>query len=147
MPIGNGKAEREQPTMIPVVEIKLDRPRNLKFDMQAVFDAEVLYSERRKSGKNYSFHDMLIEGTSMGMACLLWAGLRHEDPELTLDQVGTMFRPYDINRISLAIHKATITQVDPAEEDIDKERLAEQKKTDSQPKTGETTGDDSGHSL
>jgi hypothetical protein len=63
--------------------IKLDKIRNLKFDMRAINRIE----------KKYGRPLMKIEGMQDGMltmdetATIVWAGLAHEDKELTPDKV------------------------------------------------------------
>jgi hypothetical protein len=63
--------------------IKLDKIRNLKFDMRAINRIE----------KKYGKPLMKIEGMQDGMltmdetATIIWAGLAHEDKELTPDKV------------------------------------------------------------
>src|SRR6266545_1750832 len=125
----NGKAERVPPQIVPSVLIELDRSRNLRYDMWACFDVEMLYSDKRRNGINYSFGDILRDGTALGLACLLWGGLRHEDPELSLDEVTQMFRPHEINRISVLVHRAVLNQVDILDEEKKKVE-DDQKKTE-----------------
>lgn len=135
----NGAA-REFPRVVPDVEIQLDRLRHLRFDMQAVIDAEILYSNLRKGGRDYSLYEIANGGTSLGLSVLLWAGLRHEEPALTLEQVNGLYRPNDINRISRAINKAVFDQVTTAEEDKIILGDGEQKKTDSIPESSNGGG-------
>ncbi len=70
--------------------IELDKTRNLKFGMRAINLVE------KKFGKPI----MSIEGMENGMlsmeqyATLLWAGLSHEDKELTPDKVMDLVDEY-----------------------------------------------------
>lgn len=71
-----------------LIPIELDRTRRLRFDMNAlaaleenglnVFDDETLANLER-----------LVKSPSR-IRLFVWAGLLHEDPELTLQQVGAL---------------------------------------------------------
>lgn len=66
----------------PSVPIELDRPRNLRLDLNAM----VAFEEA--SGKSM-FKLKSMENLSVAdLRALLWASLRHEDKDLTLEQVG-----------------------------------------------------------
>lgn len=68
--------------MKPSVLINLDRPRNIRFDTNALVKAEeVLKKPLPMIGTNFGFRET---------RALLWAGLLHEDKYLTLDEVGDL---------------------------------------------------------
>ena len=94
----------ERPSIIPSVAVQLDRPRHLRFDRQAVFDAErELY---RTWGREMTFFEavrglalVLVEGDMSrlslnNIAVLMFCGCKHEDPGLTLPQVQAAL-PYN----------------------------------------------------
>lgn len=70
-----------------VIEIDLDRPRKLRVDMNAFAAAEEL------TGKNLLAREAWQSLTSRDLRAVVWACLRHEDAELTLEQVGAMLHP------------------------------------------------------
>lgn len=68
------------------VPITLDKERNLLLDFNAIADAGEV------SGKAVM---EFITGESVsfpGMRALVWAGLKHEDPKLTLKAVGELIQ-------------------------------------------------------
>lgn len=71
------------PSDIPLPEVELDRPRRLLFTLEA------LSLIKRQTGKSplsgEAFRAMAEDVDVLG--AVLWAGLRHEDPALTLEQV------------------------------------------------------------
>jgi hypothetical protein len=69
------------------VNIELDRPRRIRFDVNALSDAE----EALGMGLG------AVMQTQMGVRmirALLWAGLRWEDRGLTLERTGTLIQQY-----------------------------------------------------
>jgi hypothetical protein len=69
------------------VEIQLDKARNLKYGMLSLMKLE------KKIGKTISqidFNALSIEDS----AIVLWAGLIHEDKELTVDKVVELVDNY-----------------------------------------------------
>jgi len=71
--------------MAETVPITLDRPRNLRYDWAAIKVIEqqtgVVVGELTKLFKPYSITNMII---------VLRAGLLHEDPDITEDDVGRL---------------------------------------------------------
>jgi len=86
--------------LVPSVPIHLDRERHLKFDLNACCQIE------KQTGKNY--FTLIAPGglTATDLRAFLWAGLVHEDEELTVEAVGEMIRPGSIEHILEAIGKA-----------------------------------------
>jgi hypothetical protein len=121
----NGQDKSPRPQIIPDVEIVLDRLRHIRFDMPACFDAEGIYE--LKTGKELSFYGLATSDKYRAICCALWAGLKHEDPSLSLNDVMAMIRPNDINRVSKVILKAAFDHtVDPeAEKDPDADKKKE----------------------
>ena len=80
--------------------IKLDRERTLRIDANALADAE-----EKLAGP-------VLERIGRGrlgireIRALLWAGLRHEDPELTLEGAGEFITAESLPRISKALNGA-----------------------------------------
>lgn len=66
--------------------IELDKPRTLRFDLNALCAIE------DATGKSLS---QAVSNTMSSIRLMLWAGLKHEDPGLTLEQVGAMINPAD----------------------------------------------------
>ena len=69
-------------TLVPEIDIELDRPRHIVFDMNAICLFEQV------TGKN--FYEVIASPpqSATDRRALLWAGLKRDDPELTIEQVG-----------------------------------------------------------
>lgn len=65
-----------------------DRPRNLRFDVNALADLE----DRAKAGIAQLFSEERIGLNALRL--MLWAGLKHEDRTLTVERVGDMLSEY-----------------------------------------------------
>lgn len=83
------------------IPIDLDKPRSLRLDLNAMEQFEEV------SGKSIAE----ISGRIKDIKILLWAMLLHEDPELTLEQVGAMVGAENIvtirNKIDTAARMAS----------------------------------------
>lgn len=90
----------KSPNVIEPVEIELDKTRHLLFNLRALFHAEREINRwRRADVKDFvSIDYLIISAAQKGLMAagafpldllitLIWAGLTHEDPELTIDQV------------------------------------------------------------
>lgn len=99
------------------VEIKLDRKRTLRFDMNAQMAYEKATGENTlepafwKRKKNATF-----------IATMAWACLLHEDKTLTLEQVGAMINARNLPRLTIAVMGALTASIpkegeEAAEED------------------------------
>lgn len=85
--------------LAPTVKIELDRERHLKFDLNAACQIE------EHTGKNY--FKMLGDGlTASDLRAVLWAGLVHEDADLTIEQIGAMIHPGKVVTLMEAISEA-----------------------------------------
>lgn len=72
-------------SLTPKVDVVLDRPRYLRFNMSAMsaFD--------KKTGVDFLHKGFDASNLDMGqLQALLWSCLLEEDPELTMAQVGDM---------------------------------------------------------
>lgn len=76
------------PSLVPFVPITLDRLRHIRLDNQALLLAEREIS--KLWDKRVNILQVFLDTPTLGLndVCIvLWAGLRHEDPQLTLLQV------------------------------------------------------------
>ena len=69
--------------MSKYVEIKLDKTRNLRYGMAATLKVD------RILGRGCMLDDEKMSSIE-AQATMLWAGLVHEDPELTVDKVAEL---------------------------------------------------------
>jgi len=70
--------------------IELDKPRTLRYDLNALCAIE------EATGKPIA--EALSAGSSFSaMRVIIWAGLKHEDPALTVEAVGAMVDPALMN--------------------------------------------------
>ena len=68
----------------PKVAITLDKPRTIMFDLNALAAFEEV------TGKSF-LNGLSIQAlTTKDLRALIWAGLLHEEPELTLQYVGSI---------------------------------------------------------
>lgn len=84
----------------PMIELELDKKRRLLLN----FNAMALFEEQ--TGKNILASDVMENPSARDIRALLWACLVHEDPELTVEQVGAMIHMGNIRDISQAIAAA-----------------------------------------
>jgi|SRR5262252_5858349 len=110
------------PRVTPEVPIILDRPRHLRLDNRAIFSAEKELSALW--GKKVSLFTVLGSG-ELGLndlSVLLWQGLRHEDPGLTLERVQDLMDMSDLPGLIekvLASWNAATTPAEPRQETPD----------------------------
>lgn len=94
--------------------IKLDRERELKLGMRALYNVE------KKMGKKISKIDMEDIGIEE-MAVLLWAGLQSDDKSLTVEKVLDLVDQYaTLQDVGAAIGKALEEAFGYADEDDEK---------------------------
>jgi len=84
----------------PIVQIELDKPRNLRFDFAAFMAFE------KETGKNILQENVWGNITATDLVTLLWAALKHEDKDLTLEQVGSMIHLGNIKEITQKLQEA-----------------------------------------
>ena len=75
------------------VIVNLDRPRKLKLTLNIMCEAEQILK------KSILREDMGL----LDMRAILWAGLKQEDPKLTIQKVGEMMDSVDFNTLSAEI--------------------------------------------
>jgi hypothetical protein len=80
--------------------ITLDKERHLKLDLNAMVKFEEV------TGKSLFNQNALSELSSIDMRALLWAGLAHEDPTLTLTDVGALITLENMDIVAKAITEA-----------------------------------------
>ncbi len=79
-------------------KIQLDRERTLNFNLNALRKIE------KETGKKIS---ELADGFGLDeMQTVLWAGLVHEDPELTFERVGEIVDIQSLGKVGDAIAEA-----------------------------------------
>lgn len=96
------------------VKITLDRERTLRFDLNAM----CLLEERGglEPGKM---------ATPSGLRFLLYAGLRHEDPDLTEEKVGALVDMDRLEEISEAVSRALSRHMPPAGQEQERPQQAQ----------------------
>lgn len=95
--------------MKPSVLIELDRPRNLRWTTNAEIKVEELVGKPiYQIGDGFGKREL---------RAVLWAGLIHEDPALSLEQVGDLMDlatdEYISAKVTEAINLANGTKKDP----------------------------------
>lgn len=83
------------------VAITLDKKRTLRYDLNAFAELEEL-----GMGTSGEVMEVLQDGSMKAMRGLLWAGLIHEDPELTLQQVGFWVTMDNLEDVSQKVTEA-----------------------------------------
>lgn len=92
---------------VKLIPIELDKPRHLLLNMRAICTVErelaKVYGEKRLSlPKLFKTGDLSMTE----LLHLLWMGLQHEEPTLTLDQVMAMASGVPSRTIDLALGEA-----------------------------------------
>lgn len=84
--------------MLPSVRIELDKVRHLRFDATAF---------ARLKERGYRLAALTAQEMDIAVTRdLLWAGLLHEDPVLSPDEVGHWFTLRDLDRLAPALAEA-----------------------------------------
>lgn len=82
--------------------VKLDKTRNFRYGMKAL---NIIEKVLKKNLATLNFEEMSIEET----ATIIWAGLVHEDKELTVDKVMDLIDEYSsLNEVSESMGKAFV---------------------------------------
>jgi len=83
------------------VEIELDKPRKLLINLNSMCAFE------EKTGKKFlDVTDSLSKGEFPAITdfrALFWCALIHEDPDITVEQVGEMITPADMDKLAKSI--------------------------------------------
>jgi len=91
----------DNPTPTRGVLVTLDRPRHIRYTLRALREIRTEFGE-----------DALTRGVSAdSVAKLLWFGLRHEDPDLTIEQVEEMVDLENLDEVMRAVGVATSGRV------------------------------------
>lgn len=92
------------------IPIQLDKKRHLKFDLNAFVELE------EKFGSIGAAFEALEKGSIKGVRTLLWAGLVHEDPELTERDVGALVTVEKLSEVTAMITQAVNAALPEADE-------------------------------
>ncbi|MUV39479.1 hypothetical protein JNUCC1_03357 [Lentibacillus sp. JNUCC-1] len=85
------------------VIITLDKERTFRLDLNAYFEIDMLYEDKQKT-----YHHVeadLLQMRPYAVRAFLWAGLLHEDPELTLEEVGKHIDIHNIQEYATVIYE------------------------------------------
>lgn len=85
---------------IETITINLDKERHLRFDLNAFALLEEKYGSVDEALKKVE------QGSIIALRYMLWAGLVHEDPSLTVEEVGSMFDVKNLNEVSKQLFEA-----------------------------------------
>jgi len=96
-------------------KIKLDKERHLLFALNAFCELEDKFGSIQKA------FETLQKGSVKGIRTLLWAGLIHEDEELSEKEVGKMITLENINEVIDILSKA-ISDAMPEVDEENKEK-------------------------
>lgn len=88
------------PTPTPGVQIQLDRRRTLRYGGGALMAIE------QRTGKNLLKGELGTDLSFTELVTFVWAGLRHEDPELTLEEAADLIDPSRMEEIAEAMGEA-----------------------------------------
>lgn len=91
---------------IPVIPIEMDKTRHIKLTGRAFMAIE------EHTGKNCFLGEIWESMTTRDLIVILWQGLLHEDPELTLEQVADMYHPGIMIDVMEALEQAWMNAVD-----------------------------------
>jgi hypothetical protein len=103
----------------PFIMVDLDRPRRLRFDANALVAVEevlgrplqeIIPPDEGRASRQVGFREM---------RALLWAGLLHEDPQLTLQQAGELLDLKQMNDIMAKVNEAITAAFPEAVKDED----------------------------
>lgn len=83
-----------------VYTINLDKERHLKFDLNAFAELEGIYGDFQTA------MEAMSNGSIKAVRAMLWAGLVHEDENLTIKDVGSMIDMSNIGYVVETISKA-----------------------------------------
>ena len=97
------------------VPLELDKPRTLKFDLNAFAELEEKYGNMEQA-----FFAMQ-SGSMKAARTLLWAGLLHEDEKLTERKVGSMVTLDNLSTVMDTISAALLEAMPPDDENTQTE--------------------------
>ena len=93
----SGVLKRVRPKRVKLV---LDKQRTLVYDLNAFAELEEAFGSIEEAMK------ALETGKIKSLIAILWAGLVHEDEELTIKQVGSLIGLTDLQEVANALTEA-----------------------------------------
>ena len=93
------------------IDIVLDKPRKLKFDLNAFAELEETFGDVETAMAE------LEKGKIKALRAILWAGLVHEDAALTVTDVGSMIDMSNLEVVMEAINRGISGALPAIEED------------------------------
>ena len=137
----------ELPRPVPRITLQLDRERHLTLSLTAAYLAE---QELRKiHGPDYN----LMRAYQLGqlgiteILTLLWAMLRREDQDLTIEQVGDMIHAGNFERIKEGVLSAIVEHAGTGEPPASSNGYGGHAPEEEGRASGESTGEVSGPAL
>lgn len=106
------------------VPLRLDRDRTLVLSFNALCRAEEV------TGCNFLMGEVTFSSIRV-LRALVWAGLQHEDPTLTLEEVGDMIEEAgadDVSRAIITAYAKAMPDATEAEDDDDADPPKEEEK-------------------
>lgn len=91
------------PTPTATVTVELDRPRELRYT-NAVLGLR-LEKETRMTADEH-LRDISLRGSLYSITAMVWAGLLHAEPGLTLDEAATRIDLAKLEQVSNAVGEA-----------------------------------------
>ncbi|GMA52069.1 hypothetical protein GCM10025857_34260 [Alicyclobacillus contaminans] len=104
---------------VKVVPVTLDKERTLKYDLNAFAEIEDRFGTLQKA------FEELEKRKLKAVRAILWAGLLHEDPKLTEQQVGAMLSFADLASILPDVMKAIMAALPDVTEDDTEKRVSQ----------------------
>ena len=98
------------------IKVALDRERTLRFDMNAQVVFEEATGENTLDGAFWK-----KKMTAKTTRALIWACLVHEEPALTLEQVGAFLTPKNSAKVSAALNRALVASAPELDEDAEED--------------------------
>jgi len=86
--------------IVKPVPIELDKSRSLYMDLNAMVKFE------EATGKRIFDQELWVAISARDVRALLWACLLHEDPDLTVEQVGSMIDFSNMNDVIAKLQEA-----------------------------------------
>lgn len=99
------------------IEVELDKKRTIRYTLNSLIDLE------ERFGSITEVYEVLGENISMkDLRFLLYVGLKHEDKELTEEEVGELITFQDIlNYVNLIVEGLSVSFPEVDQEDVDDE--------------------------
>lgn len=103
------------PSIVPLIDLTLDKPRHLRLGNAQLCQAEVELSAFWN--RDMSVYAALLQSPMRAndLSIILWQALLHEDPGLTLAQTRDLLDGQLIGDVIAAVQQAWISATQPAE--------------------------------